>query len=61
MKRDIDYLLKHFRKEQISGRLHVSTRTLDRWRMGESEAPRLQRERIHRMAENLRNKLEDKS
>jgi hypothetical protein len=58
MKKDIRYLLEYFTKEQLAAKLFVSPRTIERWSEGMESKQPANTIRIHRMAENLRKKLE---
>ena len=62
MGKQIKELRKYFSRELLASRFGVSTKTIDRWEKNQTGVLRIgDQRRIHRMAENLRNKLEDKS
>ena len=58
MKKDIQLLLQHYSKEQLAGRLGVSTRTIERWGKGGDVKQRNDKVHVARLAQNLRIKLQ---
>ena len=58
MKKYIQLLLQHYSKEQLAGRLGVSTRTIERWGKGGDVKQRNDKVHVARLAQNLRIKLQ---